>query len=110
MGRHREGHISGWGAALLAPVAVPFALLLVLIQRLFGLKRSADLKPVDVARYLSDFLDGSSGEWDWDDFTSISISDLTLDRIRQEADAVPLPLTSHGEAQLRVLLARVRAL
>ncbi|WP_051121292.1 hypothetical protein [Sphingomonas elodea] len=85
-------------------------MLLIFIQRLFGFKRSADLNPVDVARYLSDFLDGSGEEWDWDDFTSIPISDHTLDRIRQEADAVPLPLTTHGEAQLRALLARVRAL
>lgn len=74
------------------------------------MKRSADLNLVDVARYLSNFLDGSGGEWDWDDFTSIPISDRTLDRIRHEAGAVPLPLTTHGEEQLRALLARVRAL
>ncbi len=110
MGRHRQWHISGWGAALLAPVAIPFALALVLIQWLLGATRSADLNPTDVARYLSDFLDGSGGEWDWDDFTSLPISDLTLDRIRHEANAVPLPLTPQGEAQLRALLARVRAL
>ena len=110
MSRHRQGHISGWGAALLAPVAAPIALVLVVIQRLFGLNRSAALNPVDVARYLSDFLDGSGGEWDWDDFTSIPILDLTLDRIRREAGAVPLPVSAQGEAQLRTLLARVRAL
>ncbi|OYY91716.1 MAG: hypothetical protein B7Y45_01720 [Sphingomonas sp. 28-66-16] len=110
MGRHRQWHASGWGAAILASVAIPFVLLVVLFQRPLGLKRSSDLNPVDVARYLSDFLDGSGGAWDWDDFTSISIADSELDSIRQEAGAVPLPLTTHGEAQMRALLARVRAL
>lgn len=110
MGRHRQRHVSGWGAVLLALIAIPLALVVALAQRLFGMNTSVELKPLDVVRYLTDFLDGSGREWDWDDFTSIPISDPTLDRIRQEAGAVPLPLTDQGEAQIRGLLTRVRAL
>ncbi|MBY0520472.1 MAG: hypothetical protein K2P79_08615 [Sphingomonas sp.] len=78
MSRHRQGHVSGWGAALLAPIAIPLASAVVLAERLFGLKTTANLRPLDVERYLTDFLDGSGGEWDWDDFTSIPISDPTV--------------------------------
>lgn len=52
----------------------------------------------------------AAAQRDWDDFTSIPMSDPTLDRFRQEADTVPLPLTKLGEAQLRALLTRVLAL
>lgn len=38
---------------------------------------------VEVVTYIDDFVAGRGGEWDWDDFTSIPISDPELDRIRQ---------------------------
>lgn len=50
------------------------------------------------------FLNGSGGEWDWDDFTSCSLRSAKLDNIRRRADAVALPLDSSGEAELRKLL------
>ena len=110
MGRHRQRHISGWGAMLLAPVAIPLLLLVTLVQRLCGMKTTADLTAIDVGRYLKDFIDDGGGEWDWDDFTSIPISDPVLDRIRQEAGIVQLPLTDQGEVKLRDLLERVRGM
>jgi hypothetical protein len=36
----------------------------------------------EVADIIERFLDNSSGPWDWDDFTSISIEDADLERIR----------------------------
>ncbi len=41
------------------------------------------LTATDVRRILVSFLDGSSGPWDWDDFTSIPVADPTLDSIRE---------------------------
>src|SRR3954447_4532405 len=66
----RSLHISGWPAILLAPLAVPAILLIVLAERLFGLKASEDLTARDVEDYLRDFLEGTGADWDWDDFTS----------------------------------------
>lgn len=69
---------------------------------------TTDLTPTDVERYLEDFLDGRVGDWDWDDFTSIRITDPALDRIREEAASVALPLTEEGYPTLHQLLQRVR--
>jgi hypothetical protein len=95
--------------AILA-IAFPAALLAALATRLNLLKGTADLTAADVERYLEDFLDGGGGDWDWDDFTSIPITDPSLDRIRDEASLVELPLTGEGEATLRQLLDKVRAM
>jgi len=103
-------HIRGWPAILLAPIAIPVVLLIVVAERLFGLKTSADLTARDVEAYLRDFLDGTGGDWDWDDFTSVKITDPTLDAIREEAAWVDLPLTEEGLATLSSLLAQVRAM
>lgn len=106
----RRLHISGWTAILLAPLAIPVILLIKLTERLFGLKTSVDLTAQDVESYLRDFLEGTGGDWDWDDFTSIPITDTTLEGIREKAALAPLPLGAEGEATLRRLLEEVRAL
>lgn len=103
-------HISGWPAILLAPLAIPIILLIKLAEQLLGLKTSVDLMADDVESYLRDFLDGTGGDWDWDDFTSIPITDPALEGVREEAASVPLPLDADGEATLRRLLEQVRAL
>ncbi len=103
-------HISGWPAILLAPLAIPIIVLIVVAHRLFGLKTSKDRTAGEVEVYLRDFLDGIGGAWDWDDFTSIEITDPQLDAIREEAAWVSLPLTEAGRATLRDLLVHVRAL
>jgi hypothetical protein len=110
MARHRQWHISGWPAVLLAPFVIPIVLIGILGERLFGLKSTADLTARDVETYLEDFLEGGGGDWDWDDFTSISITDPALEQIREEAAFVELPLTEGGKEKLRELLQRVRAM
>lgn len=110
MGRHKQGHVTGWRAVVLAPVAIPALIIAMFVRKMLGKQSFAHLSTTDVERNLRGFLDGNGGEWDWDDFTSIPISDPALDRIRQEADAVDLPLTDRGEAKLRLLLERVRAM
>lgn len=104
-------HISGWPAILLAPLAIPVVILLLLLsERLFGLRSTADLTAREVENCLRDFLNGRGGAWDWDDFTSIPITDPTLDAIREQAAYVQWPLDGSGRATLEELLEQVRAL
>ena len=110
MARHQQWHISGWPAVLLAPIAIPVALVVQLAGWLFGLKMTADLTARDVEGYIHDFLTGSGGDWDWDDFACIPITDPDLDRIREGAASVRLPVTEEGRATLHQLLESVRAI
>jgi hypothetical protein len=103
-------HISGWPAILLAPFAIPIILIIVVAERLLGLKTSKDRTAREVEVYLRDFLDGTDGAWDWDDFTSIKITDPELDAIREEAACVSLPLTEGGRATIRDLIEQVRSM
>ena len=41
----------------------------------------ANLSKLDVAEILEDFLDGTGGPWDWDDF--ISVAEVADERLRQ---------------------------
>jgi len=50
------------------------------------------------------FLNGFGSSRDWDDFTSSSLRDAELDRIRRCAGAIGLPLDAEGKAMLRDLL------
>lgn len=56
-----------------------------------------------VAKSIRDFLEGSGGEWDWDDFTSCPMADPRLDSIRRRAAAVELPVQPEGIATLQQL-------
>lgn len=61
-----------------------------------------------VATYLRDFIEGTGGEWDWDDFESVPIHDETLDDIRRRAaNAAPPNPDMH---KLRQLLSEAEAL
>lgn len=110
MARHSQWHISGWPAVLLLPVAIPLAVLSRLIDRLWGRRATADLSPADVAGYIDDFLEGHGKPFDWDDFTSIEITDPALDAIRNEADGVSLPVDDEGRDALLALLNKAKAL
>ncbi|MBB5984243.1 hypothetical protein [Sphingobium lignivorans] len=50
------------------------------------------------------FLNRTGSGQDWDDFTASPLRDVELDRIRQCAGAIDLPLDAEGEAALRALL------
>lgn len=65
---------------------------------------------VDVLKRIDDFLRGTGGSWDWDDFISIPIEDPELDLIRILAaelpDRFPPTVPGHyaseeGKAELR---------
>jgi hypothetical protein len=108
--RSDQWHVSGWPAILLVPIVLPLAIVVNLVVRIFGLKNTRDRSPGEVVGYLHDFLEGCGGEWDWDDFTSVPITALELEAIRQEAEMIDLPVTDAGRAKLQDLLARARAL
>jgi hypothetical protein len=57
-----------------------------------------------VVGVITAFLDGSGGRWDWRAFTSCSLRDVELDRIRSCAAIVELPLDADGKATLQQLL------
>lgn len=59
-------------------------------------------------RSLEQFLDGTGGEWDWDDFTSRPLKDHGLNEIRKAAGAVSLPLADEDRIVLRNLLSQAR--
>lgn len=56
-----------------------------------------------VVETIGAFLSGSTGKWDWDDFTSISLRNAELNSIRLRAAALDLPLDGDGEAILMAL-------
>jgi hypothetical protein len=94
--------VTGWRAVLLAPIAIPLAILAGLFSKP---KRRT---PAEVARYLRNFIDDVGGEWDWDDFESVPIADPTLDRIRTEAGRAAPPNLDMD--RLRALLAEAESL
>jgi hypothetical protein len=52
----------------------------------------------EVAGIIEQFLDGTSGKWDWDDFCSLSIIDPYLDSVRIQCSELNLtcPPTEKG--------------
>jgi hypothetical protein len=59
-----------------------------------------ELAAAYIAETIGSFLAGTGGEWDWDDFTSCSLPDERLGRIRRRAGAVPLPAGMDERATL----------
>lgn len=95
--------IWGWPAILLAPLLLPLALVARLLPRGKGEVRTPD----DVAGFISDLIEESSGLWDWDTFENTPLADPKLERIRQRACWMGPP---HPDlAGLRALLAEMRA-
>jgi hypothetical protein len=103
-----RGAISTVLKVLLAVVAISLTAIAGLISWLFGLK--AKLSATEVATYLRDFIGGSGGDWDWDDFMSVPIANPQLEDIRRRAAAVDLPSTEEGLTTLQGLLAEAERL
>jgi len=60
-------------------------------------------KAAYAARTIRTFLDETCGPYDWDDFTSCSLSDSAVDSIRLRASSVDLPVDVDGERELLAL-------
>ena len=70
---------------------------------------AGDLSRGEVADIIEAFLDGTGGDWDWDDFISFPLADPELDSIRIRCDrlSADFPPTAPGhytnDAGLEVL-------
>ena len=42
----------------------------------------------EVAKTIEDFVNGTGGKWDWDDFISIRLQDAELDAVRKKCFSV----------------------
>ncbi len=91
---------------LLAPLAIPIIVLL----NILGIGKVKSRTPAEVAGFFSDFINGTGGNWDWDDFTSVPIKNPELDALRREAAQIDLPTTTRGREQLNALFIRAEAL
>jgi hypothetical protein len=63
-----------------------------------------------VVRFLEDFLHGTGGDDDWDEFTSVPIEDPELEGLRRRADAIRLPMDDAGRETLRALLEEAKVI
>jgi hypothetical protein len=84
--------------------------LVVCVAAIFGdkLGRPIERTPSEVATFLREFIEGTGGEWDWDDFESLRIADHELDQVRREAMEAGPP---HPDLEkLRELLRRVEGM
>jgi hypothetical protein len=89
---------------MLAPIALPVAL----VAAVWPGKKTNDRTPEEVVRFIEDFLNGTGGEWDWDEFESVPIADPRLDALRRRAALAGPP--GHDEVTLRTIAAEARAL
>jgi hypothetical protein len=80
--------------------------------------RSVQRTKLEVASIIEQFLDGTGGDWDWDDFCSFGIADPYLDSIRMKCagldPAFPPTQKGHycgraGFEVMRELVAELRA-
>ncbi len=94
---------------LIAPFALLVAPFIPLLNWLGWNKLNA--KPDYVVGYLEEFVAGSEGGWDWDDFCSIPLTDPRLEDIRERAcELGPWARDEVDIAALQELLAEARAL
>ena len=71
-------------------------------------ERGVDRTPEEVAGFLDDFVDGTGGEWDWDEFESVPINNPTLNALRKRAVILGPP---HPDLEgLRSIAEEARAL
>jgi hypothetical protein len=98
-------NVAGVAVAMLV---IPTALLAALIVAPFArpVKRSS----VEVLRFLRNFHDGTGDDYDWDDFTSVSIADAELEVIRASAASLDLPMSDDGLQSLKALIAKTEAM
>jgi hypothetical protein len=100
MRRSTNWVVSGWPAILLTPLLFPLGLIAGLFSKPEG------RTPADVAGFIRDLIDGTGGEWDWDEFECVPIADLFLESIRRRA--IPMGPPQTDREGLERLIAEVR--
>lgn len=99
--------VNGIGFILGAVLLPPFIILKLIMM---PFEKGAHRPPKYVARYIRDFIDNTSGEWDWDDFSSIPLADPRLEAIRTAACDVSLPCGDEELAELEALFSEAQSL
>ena len=66
------------------------------------------ISPQQFADELERHLLGTEGKWDWDDTTSIAISDERLERIRQSLSKFDLLTRAKDRDELEAIIAALR--
>ncbi|WP_205481220.1 hypothetical protein [Sphingomonas arenae] len=89
-------------------IIVPVAFVVKIVTMPF--ERPVQRTASEVARYIREFIEGTGGDWDWDDFQSIPIANAALNSIRERASRVMEPVDEEGMTTLRRLLAEAEAL
>lgn len=87
-------------------VAVPVALVL----KILGIGQKCDRSAEEVATYICSFIENTDDDYDWDDFTSVTITNPKLEAIRKQAADIPLPMNIEGLGKLKELLKQAEAL
>jgi hypothetical protein len=70
----------------------------------------------EMANVIEAFINGQSGEWDWDEFISLKLSDPDLDAVRKLCSSLPEidPSTDHrhycGERGMEIMIRLVNDL
>ena len=105
MRRGSDSVISGWTAILLAPIFLPVALVAG-IRETISPSKGQDRTPVQMIGFIQDFIDGTGGDWDWDEFESVKVSDPVLESFRRRAARMGPPAADieglrHLVAELR---------
>jgi hypothetical protein len=88
---------------VLLPVVLPVSLIAWLMPT-----KCVERTPAEVATYLREALDETTGEFDWDEFVSAPIADQRLEAIRKQAERAGPPDWDY--ARLAALLAEVEAM
>ncbi len=95
------------GAAF-AIILIPIVIVVRLIAIPFD--KATERSPAEVLSYLRNFYDGTGDDYDWDDFTSVSISNAELEDIRASAASLDLPMGDGELSSLRALIGKVEAM
>lgn len=91
--------------AVMVIVLIPMIFIFLIIKAVFlPIDRPMRRSPDEVARYLRDFLNGTGGPCDWDDFTSIPVADPRLDDLRERASMLDPRVEADGGSALLVTL------
>lgn len=99
---------SAWVFGIIGAVILLFAFLNWRTKR-------TNRTPEEVATYIENFVNGTGGDWDWDDFVSCPITDDELDAIRSNCSQLEGDYPSCGkgwcnEEGLQVMLALAKNL
>lgn len=95
------------GVALFVPIVL---IAIVAKTLILPFERPSKISASEVAVYLREFIEGTGGAWDWDDFISVPIADPQLESVRTKASRINPLIDDEGMNKLRLLLFEVEGI